>query len=883
MKHKHMPPSFGRRILRLFVHAEFLEEVEGDLEELFDERLSHNSVWWSKLLYLVDVIRTIRPYQPKRKASAVGHEIMHGIFWKLAFRNLLKQKTQSFINIAGLSIGLVSFLLIIEYVTFEKSFDSFHSRKEMIYRVAFNWGETDYKGENSSVYASSVPAMGPVLQQELADVKSFTRFIPVLTVKPSCVFTANRNNKTPHAVNADRGFYADSSFLKIFSFSILAGSDKALYEPKTIAITKSFAEKIFGSIPYDKMVGLTIEVDQQQKEEHIITAVLEDVPSNSHLQFDYLISYATINSERLDGNLGWSQFYTYVEMHQPISVGAMGGPLKKLIEKLYGTESTISIFFQPLEEIYLSSHLREEAGPTGSSQQLTFLSIIAYMILLMAWINYINMFLARAMARVNEIGIKKVLGSSKAHLLVQFFTEAMIINLISLALAIGLAALIQQPFELWLGKEISSVLYSEIPSISSVLAGILLGCILAGLYPASVLASYKPVQILGSKYDSSSSGIFLKSGLVYFQFVVSFIIVAGALIINRQIDFMKHADLGMNLESCIAVRTPGNTDSTYGEKMKLYKERLLKSAFVKQGALTSSIPGRQIITSGGVQRVVGPSLDGNNVLFMQVDESFLDTYEIRLIAGKHFSQKGFAIPSVIINEAALKTLKFESPKEALNHRIHWQRKEYEVIGVFANYNHLFLKETFEPLMLSYSPAPVGFMTLKVQAGYHNEALAAAKKEMRSLFPDTPFEYTFLQSSFNYQYHGVQQFDTLAKYFALLAIFIACLGLFALSFYSARQRTREVAVRKIFGARLLDVFWLLAMNYVKAGLISCLIGSCITFYVMREWLENFAFSIALDSLDFLVPIAVLLWVIVMTVSYNCIRAASINTSHALKQF
>lgn len=882
MKNRHTPPRFGKQILRWFVNAEFLEEVEGDLDELFEERLLKYSPLRARLLYFVDAVSAIRPYHPKRKSSNVGHEIMHGIFWKLAFRNLSKQKTHSVINIAGLSIGLASFLLIMEYVAFEKSYDSFHVHKDNVYRVAFNWGETDYKGENSSIYASSVPAMGPALQNEMSEVKRFTRFIPVLTVKPSCVISAFRENVIHYTGHADHGFYADSSFLKIFSFPILAGSEKALVEPRSIAVTQSYARKIFGDIPHDKIVGSSVEVDAQGKEEHIVTAVLDDVPSNSHIKFDYLISYATINSDRLEGNLGWSQFYTYVETHQPVSIDAMEVSLKKLTEKLYGKESHISIFLQPLEKIYLTSKLREEAGATGSSQQLTFLTIIAYLILLMAWINYINMFLARALERVNEIGIKKVLGSSRIHLVVQFFTESMIINFVSILIGTGLTLIFQKPFEIWIGKSVSSVLYNELEFISVVMGCILLGSVVAGLYPAIVLASNRTVQVLGSKFQSSSGGLFFKKGLIYFQFTVSFIIVAGTLIIGRQIEFMKHADLGMKLEGRIALRTPGITDSTYREKIKLYEKRLLNYTSIKQSALSSSIPGKPITTSGGVQRVVGPALEGNNVLFMQVDESFLSTYDIRLMAGKNFSENASKVPTVIINEAALRTLKFESPEEALNHRIHWQRKEYEVIGVFANYNHLFLKETFEPLMLTYSAAPVGFLTFRAHAGHYTEALTAAKKEMALLFPNTPFEYTFMESSYNNQYHNVQQFETLTEYFALLAIVIACLGLFALSFYSARQKIREIAVRKTFGARLTDVLWLLSTEYIKAGLISCIIGSCVTFYVMGQWLENFAFGISLGAWDFLAPVLLLVLIISCTISYNCIRTASVNIAHALKQ-
>jgi putative ABC transport system permease protein len=344
---------------------------------------------------------------------------------------------------------------------------------------------------------------------------------------------------------------------------------------------------------------------------------------------------------------------------------------------------------------------------------------------------------------------------------------------------------------------------------------------------------------------------------------------------------MKKANLGMELSGCVAIRSPGTVDSTYHDRLKAFKDRLLTSPFIKNVCSSSSIPGVQISKSGGVQRVIGPELDGNNVFFLQVDENFLNTYDIRLIAGRNFSDKTSGLPSVILNEAALQTLKFNSPEEALNHRIHWQLKEYVVIGVFANYNHLFLKETFEPIMLSFRPSTPGYLTLKIQGGHIEEALATAKQQLQSLFPSTPFEYSFLESTYNRQYQPVQQFESLAKYFSLLAITISCLGLFALSYYAVQKRTMEIAVRKVFGARSFDILLLLSKSYVRITLISGLMGSAFTFYLMNEWLQNFAFATTLDFFDFVIPFIFITSIVLTTVSYNCLRTFFINPSNSLK--
>ena len=350
---KHQPPSAGKKLLHWIVGAEYAEEIEGDLDEMFYSRLSYQPLWKAHLLYYLDVLRAIRPYQARGRSAWVGHEILNWIFLKLALRNLAKRKAYSVINILGLSIGLATFLLIMEYVAFERSYDAFHQNADNIYRIAFDWGETDYAGENTSIYASSVPAMGPALTREISGIDRFTRFVPVLTVKPYCVLSIREGGTLKYTANADHGFYADSSFLKIFSFPVITGGEDPLSKPKSVVLTRSYASTIFGDKPLDQIIGSSIEVDAREKDVFVVTAIVEDTPGNSHIQFDYLLSYSTVNSDRLEDNLGWSQFYTYVVSNRPLSNENTNPEFRKLIEKLYGKESHISIFPQPLKEIYL--------------------------------------------------------------------------------------------------------------------------------------------------------------------------------------------------------------------------------------------------------------------------------------------------------------------------------------------------------------------------------------------------------------------------------------------------------------------------------------------------------------------------------------------------
>lgn len=875
------PPRIGKRILRWFVHAEFVEEVEGDLDEIFYERLRHASLLKTKLQYLMDVFGAIRPYRQSRRSTRIGHELVNLVFLRLTCRSLSRRKAFSVINIAALGIGLASFLLILEYVAFERSYDTFHRNADKIYRVAFNWGEEDYKGENSSVYASSVPAMGPAIVDEISEITLFTRFVPVLTVKPYCVFSVFDNNRLAYTANEDNGFYADSAFLRIFSFPVSNGDIDALGEPNAIAITRSFAKKMFNDLPDSEILGSTILIDAGGKADHIVKAILEDVPPNSHIQFDYLISYETINSARLEGNLGWSQFYTYILSNRDLSNEFIAPGFERITDKLYGKDSHISIFLQPLTDIYLTSHLREELSEGGSALHLTFLTIIAFIILFMAWINYVNMFLAVAMERISEIKIKKVLGSTQGHLVVQFFSESVVITSLAFVFGVALLIITQQPFEQWLGKSISFFKTDNFPQLLIIFFAVLAGNIIAGIYPSLILASYSSFVAPGMKFQVSGGNLFFKKSLVYFQFMVSFVILSCTFIVDRQIGFMKNADIGMELSGCVAIRSPGDRDNTYAERLRLLKERLLTKPYVKDVSFTSSIPGRQITTSTGVQRVIGPELEGNNLFYIHVDENFLNTYNIRLLEGRNFNPNA-DIPSVMLNEAALSTLKFVSPKEAIGHRIHWQGREFEVVGVFANYNHLFLKESLDPVMLTYGPGSTGYITMKIQDGSGAEALAVASKELQALFPGNPFEYTFLEATYDNQYRSIGQFESLTQYFASLAILIACFGLFSLSYYSVGRRIREVAVRKILGAGVKDVTLLLAKGYLSIACISCATGSLVTWYAMNEWLQNFAFAIQLNVNDFVFPMATIALIVMVTVSYSCVKASMTNPSIILKQ-
>jgi putative ABC transport system permease protein len=876
---KHTPPAGIKKILRWFVNVDFIEEIEGDLDELFQQRVVTHGVWHARWHYVLEALQTCRPYTMKKKPH-VAHEIMNLVFLKLAWRNLARRKGYALLNIAGLAVGLVSFLLIMQYIVFEQSYDSFHTRGEDIYRVAFDWGETDYTGNNSSRYAGNVPAMGATLKEELPAIEAYTRFVPVNTVKPYTTITHRVNDRIVYNANAENGFYADSAFLHIFSFPVLQGDRHPLTAPNTIALTLAFATKIFGKLSPGEILGQTFEIDNGERARYTITALLQDVPANSHIRFDYLISLATIQSARFDENKYWSQFYTYVRSAPHAGSSLLTADTKPLLHKLYGDDHHISIFFQPLREIHLHSRLREELNAGITAQHLLFLTVIAYAIIAMAWVNYVNMFLSGSLERANEIGIKKILGSTRAHLVVQFLAESIVIHLVSITGSVLMLLLIHPSLEAWLGLDlplpfVEDMRYAWIAGLS-----IVAGCAVTGLYPALVVSA-QPIQALGARLVRSAKGAGMKAGLVYFQFVVAFVVVSSAVIVARQVRFMKNADLGIALDNRIVVRSPGTTDSAYTGNAQAYKERLQAYPFIRAVSFTTAVPGMKLNESGYVRRIEGPSIDDNNVFKLQADQDFFRTYDVQLLAGRPFSDK-FATETqaVIINEATLSILKFATPAEALHQRIRWRREEYEIVGVCANYNHQYLQAIVEPLVLCYNPTPGGFVTLQVKPGHDAAAIESAKRELSSLFPDAPFEYDFIKTSYDRQYAVIDRFETVVQGFAAIAVIIACAGLFALAAHHVQYRVREIAVRKVFGARTTQVITWLTARYIRIVLISAALGSVITFYTMRAWLENFAFAITPGVADFAGSLLALLGITLVAVAYPCVRASWKNPARTL---
>ncbi len=797
--------------------------------------------------------------------------------FKLSLRTLLKNPIYTIINIIGLVIGTVSFFLILEYALFEKSFDSFHKNANQIFRVCFDWGEIDHNGDNSSIFASNVPAMGPALVEEIPEILSYTRLYDVRTASSQSVITYSNKGKVKYTGNEEQGAYADSSFFKIFSFPIVSGSANPLINPNSIVLSEKLAKKIFGKMDYDKIVGSVLQYDNRTSENYMVTGIMKNMPANSHLQFDFLVSYSTIRSNAPHNSWWWSQFHTYVKCSENTSDEKLEAKFANLIDRHYGEKSTISIFLQPLDEIYLHSNLRGEIGPIGSSLQVSILLGVAFLIILSAWINYFKLFSSRAGERANEIGIKRVLGADKRNIVLQFLKESFYINLISIALSIIVLIFVQKQVSIWLDKDIGSVIFQNYKLLFLIIVGLIVGVLISVLYPSFILASKNPIGILGKKFRGSSKNYNFKQALIYVQFMISFILISGTLIIVKQTKFMQNHDKGIDLNGCIVFHNPANYVEGAKEKVNTVISELKKYSIIKNASFSNSIPGKEISESQGFNKINTTNKNGNSAFKINVGFDFIPTYGIQLIEGRNFSSEYSGETSkLVVNEAALKVLNVAQAKDAINMRVIYGGKEYTIIGVFKNYNHLFLEKAFEPIILNYTAYPSGYFTIKINdVDKIQDALTITRKEFSNVFPDRPFEYDLVSNSYNQQYDEISKFNLFMKALSILALLVSALGLLALAGYSSQKELKPTVIRKIFGATETDTLFQLFKGFGIQLIVGSVLGSLITYFLMQQWLQNFAFATNVGVGNFVIAFLILLTVLIITVAYDFIKLSVIN--------
>lgn len=814
-------------------------------------------------------------------------------YFNVAFRSLLKNRLYSFINIFGLAIGLSAFLLIQQYVSFEKSYESFVENKDDIYRV-----QLDVYQNGELVYKSSenYPGAGPMMLQDFPEVVNSAKLYNMGSKNQIIITTAN-GESTPVVLKHKRFLYAEQTFLSMFSNEMVYGdAEKALEKPYTIAISETTAKKYFGNEnPMGKL--LRLEDDDFNNELCEVTGVFKDVSENTHLKYDALISFPTLYARgdwaQQRYGTGWRRkdFYTYVQLKPGTDVKSLESKLISFVDK-YKPENKDRnmkdvLLLQPLTDIHLYSQLTDEAEVNGNGDGVFYISIIAFFILIIAWVNYINLSTARSFDRGREVGLRKVLGSYRSNLIGQFLVESFVINCLAMLLAFFLILIVTPFFFNLGGTPPSYIVWTQTWFWMYVIGLIVVGTFLSGIYPAFVMSSFKPVAVLHGKLKNSSGGVLLRKVLVVFQFGMSVAMIIGTSTVYNQMDFMQSRNLGLDINQTIVVERPPKSDTSRVARragVDSFKSGLKQETDILSVAGSTILPGKKLRMKTPIRRSIQSEEEAVPLSVAGMDFDFAETMNMEMVAGRKFSrelQDGLD-SLVIITENASRAMGFDKPEDAIGKRLRIDRWRWNpsIVGVMKDYHQENLKESKPKVMIYLSEYGSEYYMFKVGSRNIKNALSKIESQWYRSFPGNPFHYFFLDEYFNSYYEADRQFRDLFSVFSVLAIIVGCLGLFGLASFTAIQRTKEIAIRKVLGSTVLNTVQLLSKEFLILVGLATVISWPIIYLIMENWLKNYPYRIEIGISSFVFSGVAVLIIALITISYQTFKSATSNPVDAL---
>ncbi|MEO1011253.1 MAG: ABC transporter permease [Bacteroidota bacterium] len=802
-------------------------------------------------------------------------------YLKIAWRNLIKNKVYSVINIGGLAIGIVACLLILQYVAFEYSYENFHEKKDRIYRVQQD--RYDH-GKLATQWAAGAYAVGNSFKEGIPEIE---QYVKVVGTGDIIVEVDNRPLKI------DEVFFASEAFFSVFSYPLLYGNREGLLkEPYTAAISESTALKIYGTT---NVVDKILPINGGRN--YRITGVFKDMPVNTQLQPNFLASYASFVEQVMTNSNGqnnpdeawaWDGCLTYVLLQKGAKTAQVEAKFPPIVEAGVGEllkrfNASVTYKLQPLTDIHLEANYMDEPAPNGDSKTVLLLMGIAFFIIIIAWVNYINLATARAIGRAKEVGVRKTVGSHRKQLIVQFFFESALFNGLALILALLLILLVLPAFNQISGQPVSYELFTKTNFWLGLLGLFLVGVVLSGLYPAIVLSRFKPVEVLKGNMGGPQQGNLLRKGLVVLQFAASLFLLIGSLVVYQQIQFMRNQSLGIDIDQTLVIRAPIATDSTFVAQKQALKEKLLQYPDIKGVAVSSVVPGEGTGgNAGGIRLVNQDESEQKQYRFIHVDHDFLELYDTKLIAGRKFSRDfGAEQVNVVFNRKGIEHLGFNDPDEAIGKQIEFWGDQCTIVGVVENFHQQSLRDAYEPLILRLNPGVYGYFSIKTDMARISRTLAQVQTEWDAFFPGNTFEYFFLDEQFDKQYKADRRFGQVFGLFTVLAIFVACLGLFGLASFTTLQRTREIGIRKVLGASVQGILKLLYKEYALLLALAFVVSIPLAWYMASNWLQGYAFRIPMHWTYFVWPFLTMVAIALLTVSFQSVKASLANPVKSLR--
>ncbi len=790
-------------------------------------------------------------------------------YFKTAYRSLKKNKGFTAINVLGLSVGLATCLLIVFYVVDELSYDRYNTHADRIYRIT----ETaKLNGNEQSFAGSEKPLLFAI--KDLPEIDKRARFIPVNTLfLSSRKFRVKKDNSNIQEKNV---VYTESPIFDIFSLPAISGIP-ALDEPHTAVITQSTAEKYFNTTD---AVGKTLTINDTSF--YKITAVIKDIPAQSHFNYDFFLSYTSI-PEYNRGGWGYSGVHNYVMLKPGADIKKLESEMqatayKNYPESMHTNGNYLKYTLTPLLDIHLHSIAQYELSEKGSIQYVYIFSVIAIFILLIACVNFMNLSTARSSNRAREVGVRKVLGSARKYLIYQFLTESVLVTLVSTIIAVILAWLLMPFFNQLAVKHLAFTLSSMAWLIPSLLVIVVVIGFLAGSYPAFFLSAFQPIEVLKGKLSTGFKGSFLRSFLVVFQFSISIFLIIGTLVIYNQLQFIHNKNLGFNRDQQLVIK---NT-AVLGNQARILKREIKQMPGVLNATMSTYLP------TGEDRNVTGlfPTLPidiKQDVLsdFWPVDEDYINTLGIKLIAGRNFSnQMASDSSALIVNEAFVKRFGFKDPLNKIVYRFSFGLQAFHIVGVMKDFNFSSLRDQIKPVALVYNEDR-GAVTARVNTANLSGLISQIESKWKNLSPNQQFSYSFMDEDFDATYRAEQRIGALFISFSTLAILIACLGLFGLAAYAAEQRNKEIGIRKVLGASVSTIVSMLSMDFIKLVFIAIIIASPLAWYAMNRWLQDFAYRINIQWWVLAIAGCTAIVIAFVTISFQSIRAALANPVRSLR--
>ncbi|MGH1433181.1 MAG: ABC transporter permease [Lewinella sp.] len=863
------PPRIATKFLLWFLKPDLREEVAGDLEERYFARMENSSQRQANFHYWFQVINYLRPFALREDLlTSLNPFFMFRTNFKIAWRNLFKQKGYSLINITGMTLGLTCFLLLALYVQYEYSYDRQHEHADRIYRIAQTQKGNTFRGTDQ--FAVAPATIGPALEAEFPEVEKTVTFtvLPTLFGREDQVFY-------------EQGLYTTQSLFEVFTYPIIEGDTKAaLADKDAIILTEALAKKYFGNA---SPIGKTMNLSSGRF--LTVKAVMEDLPGNQHFKFDFVASIDNYGeyvedtkAQRWESN----NYESYVLLQKGADYQQLEKKMSVFDDKVKAAYAefpfSVSYFFEPLTDIYLHSKANFGEGSKSDIRYLYLSATIAFIILFLALINYMNLSVARFQQRTREVGVRKVLGAKRRQLIQQFMTESMLVTGISLLLGVGLARLLLPAFNRLLDLEMPFLLSGNKMILGTLLLLALLMGGLSGFYPAIISSAATPVKALQGRWfgNQKQSGL-LRNALIIGQFTAAIVLATGSIVIYQQLQYIQNKQLGYNRDQVVYV--PYRNQELF-DKTTTIKEELMKDPHIEQVAFTNVLPlntnNQGIVTEweGNANQQELP------IYRFRSDENFIPLLEMELVEGRNFSPDfpSDTAATYILNETALKTMGWAKAAGK-------SFRDGKVIGVVKDFHFQPFNLAIEPMFITFqtrtSSYYAGNIAMKINSDTPEETMAHIQQTLAKIIPQVPFDLRYMDDSFNQLHRAEQRFGEAFKVFTFLALFIACIGLFGLVTHTVFQRTKEIGIRKVLGAAVTDIIGLISGDFLRLVAWSALIAIPLSWWGMQQWLQGFAYHTKVPLWVFALVGAIAIAIAFITISLQTLKAALANPVESIK--